>query len=427
MSVLDHYRKEKERFLESCTQCGLCAKGCPIIPYTDAVKYSYRDIQKGVFDFLDRGTPNQQAFTKAFACMECFKCTSGMCPEGLNPMLINQLIKSDYIAGGLADSGLSDAGAPGSGHRVMATIQTTRSEYNRITTAGSKRKARYVFFPGCNVYLQPEKLLNALDIMDIIGDDYAFLAGLNYCCGENNLFYGDIEGGSIKAAELVSTIAAFDPEYVVLWCPTCHCVFEKTILSSMDVPFKILSFPQYLTLNMNKLPLSNAASGTATLHEACKSAYTKVDCNGPREVLRSLPGVNLIEMEHHGENAMCCGSGAASWFPKSCARIRETRLKEAKRTGAARLVTICHYCGQTFISEEKNYNISVVNYVNLVAEAIGVYREDKFKKYTAWGDIERIMKDAGDRIEDSPFSKNGIIEVLRCFFEKSDPDKGTPL
>jgi len=37
-----------------------------------------------------------------------------------------------------------------------------------------------VFFLGCNVYFQPEKILNAMDIIDAIGDDYAFLSAVDY-------------------------------------------------------------------------------------------------------------------------------------------------------------------------------------------------------------------------------------------------------
>ena len=72
MTIFDHFDKEKERFLENCTQCGLCAEGCPILPYTDINEVSSQDIQEVVFEFMDGGIPNQMAYTKAFACMECF-------------------------------------------------------------------------------------------------------------------------------------------------------------------------------------------------------------------------------------------------------------------------------------------------------------------------------------------------------------------
>ena len=416
MAISDHYGKEKQRFLENCVQCGICAEVCPILPHTDMRDISSQDIQEGVFSFIDTGTPNQHAYTKAFACMECFKCTANICSEDLNPMLVNELIKGEYISRGLAEKAYGDQKEPDSIHRVLASIQVSGSDYRKITKLSTKKKARYIFFPGCNVYFQPEKILNALDIMDAIGDDYAFLPGLDYCCGDSCMFTGNIDKGEHQAESLISTIADFQPEAVVLWCPTCHCRFDKSIAPALDIPFQTLSFPQYLAANMNKLSLSDASAGPVTLHEPCKSAYTGLDCDGPREVLRQLPGVTLTEMKHHGPETSCCGSGAVCWFQESFSQMRDDRLKEADQTGADLLVTICHYCGQTFGQEEERFNFKVTNYVNMVAKAMGIQRDDTFKKYALWRDLDRILSDTAKYLQESPFEKDKIIEVIKTVF-----------
>jgi Fe-S oxidoreductase len=169
---------------------------------------------------------------------------------------------------------------------------------------------------------------------------------------------------------------------------------------------------------MDKLPLTDSYSISVTLHEACKSAYTGLDLNGPRDVLQRLPGVKLIEMEHCGSDAICCGSGAACWFPDSCSQIRDSRLQEASETGAQMLVTVCHYCSQTFVEQEVHYDFNVTNYVNLVAKAMGIYREDKFRQYKLLGDIDSILNDAEKRVAELPFGKERVIEVLEAVFKK---------
>ena len=416
MSITEHYEKEKRRFLENCIQCGLCAQECPIISYTERAEDDPSDIQAGVYAFMESGSKNQEAYTKAFACMECFKCTADMCPQDLNPMLVNEIIKRDYISKGLADRAYEDAALPNSTHRVLASVLATASEYQRITNPSGRKRARFVFFPGCNVYFQPEKILSALDILDAIGDDYAFIPGLDYCCGDGVMFLGDIDEGGRRAEDLVSCLAGFEPEAVILWCPTCHCRFDTNITKALDVPFKVLSFPQYLAKNMQKLTLSDAAAGTVTLHEPCKSAYTGVDLNGARNVLQQLPGVAIHEMVHHGEDTRCCGSGAICWYPQSAHQVREERLKEAAQTGAERLVAVCHYCNQTFAAEEDRYSFTVSNYVSLVAEALNIKRDDIFKKYARWKDLERIMRDAAKNVAGSPFKKEQIIDVLNTVF-----------
>ncbi len=51
------------------------------------------------------------------------------------------------------------------------------------------------------------------------------------------------------------------------------------------------------------------------------------------------------------------------------------------------------FTGTDFAAEEAHYEFSVTNYVNLIAEAMGIRREDKFKKYALWGGLEQILTD----------------------------------
>jgi len=47
---------------------------------------------------------------------------------------------------------------------------------------------------------------------------------------------------------------------------------------------------------------------------------------------------------------------------------------------------------------------------------MGIWREDKFKNYTLWGSLERILKDADEHITESPFESERIIEALQAVF-----------
>jgi len=80
------------------------------------------------------------------------------------------------------------------------------------------------------------------------------------------------------------------------------------------------------------------------------------------------------------------------------------------------LVSVFHYCNQIFAAEEPHYDFSVSNYVNHVAEAIGIWRDDKFKKYTRWGNLERNLKDVDAHITELPFKRDLIIEKSQAVF-----------
>jgi heterodisulfide reductase subunit C len=60
LAIFNHFQKEKRRYLETCTQCGLCAKGCPIIPYTDLRKAAPQKIQADIFHFMESGVEDEE-------------------------------------------------------------------------------------------------------------------------------------------------------------------------------------------------------------------------------------------------------------------------------------------------------------------------------------------------------------------------------
>jgi Fe-S oxidoreductase len=336
--------------------------------------------------------------------------------------MINEIIKEDYRQLPLAEPIFGDLNSDKQRHRIIASLQVSPEEYTKITTATSVDRARYVFFPGCNVYYQPEKILTAIDIMGFITDDYAFVPGLDSCCGDVHLFLGQLERADEASEELVARVSAYKPETVVLWCPTCHCRFETTYASVYPLPFHIMSFPQFIAEHVDKLPFTHSLNHSVTLHEACKSAYTGTDLTGPREVLRAIPGLQLRDMPRHGKNTVCCGSGAFSFFPSLGRAVRDDRLREAADCGADALVNVCHYCHETFVGPNANCLLPSVNYVTLVAQSLGIAREDTFKKYKQWGNVDRILADAADYIEQSPYTYDQIVRAVRQVFTSEVPE-----
>ena len=419
-TLASYFENERKRVVSRCTQCGTCIEECPIVRHTDLKDAPPREIQEKVIGFLNNGAGDNAVYTKAFACMECYQCVRGRCPEGLNPLTINEIIKYDYRRRNLAPIPYTDPRDPLAKQRVLSSIQVSGRDYVRIFAPPEKTAARYVFFPGCNVYLQPEKILSALDIMSLITDDYVFLPGMDNCCGNASIEAGDVDKGYRATQELVATMSSYRPEAVILWCPTCYCRFLTTIAETMEVPFQFVSFPQYLAQNIEKLPFKDTVNKTLTLHEACKMAFAGNDCASPRKLLQGIPGVTLVEMSRHGTGTACCGGSAMDFFPGSMEAMRDERLQEAAQTGADILVDICQTCHNIFAAEEPRYPYRIMSYVSVIAAALGIEREDKFKKYKQWGSLSRIMEDARELVEYSPYSREEIIMALRSSIAPND-------
>lgn len=415
-SLQEYLEEERTRVTSNCVACGKCIKQCGIIEHTELENTPAKDVQRKTLDFLKIGTIDKDVYIKAFACMECYRCVKNMCPLGLNPLLINEIVKWEYRRKNIVPIPYTDPKDHFAKQRILASIQVSLEEYKRIFATSQKEHSKIVFFPGCNVYLQPDKLLSALDIMDLIGGEYAFVSGMDFCCGNVYLEAGDVDKGWEASQELMQKISSYNPETVIFWCPTCQCRFDMTLSKLSDFPFEIISFPQYLTRHLDKLKFSEQTDKTVTLHEACKAAYTGLDTVSIREVLNAIPGVRLKEMPRSGLNTACCGSSAMDFFSDSMEKMRDLRLTEAEETGADCLIDICQTCHNIFVKEESNHTFEITSYVSLIAKALGIGREDKFKKYKKWADAQRIAKDAAAYIAQSCYSYEEIMKIINSFF-----------
>lgn len=84
----------------------------------------------------------------------------------------------------------------------------------------------------------------------------------------------------------------------------------------------------------------------------------------PRELLKSIPGIELVEMERNRENAWCCGAGAgvSQANTELALRTANERLKEARTTGATALITSCPWCEKNFKDAVREYGEDIEIY-----------------------------------------------------------------
>jgi Fe-S oxidoreductase len=83
-----------------------------------------------------------------------------------------------------------------------------------------------------------------------------------------------------------------------------------------------------------------------TYHDPCYLSRRNGICDEPRQVLRSIPGLELVEMERSGQDTLCCGGGGGRMWMETAGseRFSVLRVQEAAETGADVLVTCCPHC-----------------------------------------------------------------------------------
>jgi Fe-S oxidoreductase len=418
MKLNEFYMQEKHKTIEKCTDCGLCSDVCPIVPKSELADVKPNEIRHKILDFLTDGKDSPVLRERIRSCMKCYGCVTGVCPEDLNPLRSLEICTVEMAEQGLLTFPEWDPKSPELVHRIIACIQTTDKEYARIFKLSENTQADTVFFPGCNIYYQPEKLLNALDIMAMIDPDFAFIPGLDYCCGNCHLTKARLEKTGNAFDELMDKITSYQAETVVLWCPTCFCIADTTFGPFTEYPFKTQSMAQYVSAHLDKLEIIEKLSAKITVHDACKIALTGLDVVGSRNILAAM-GAEIVEMPRSGKDALCCGCAALVNYPEAGNQILSDRIDEAKETGADILATVCHFCNQMLASQQKETGFAVESYINLLAASLGIKREDKFKKYMRWADAERILADAELFVEKSQFSRSLIKQTVKTVFKTS--------
>jgi len=94
----------------------------------------------------------------------------------------------------------------------------------------------------------------------------------------------------------------------------------------------------------------------------------------PRDVLKSIPGLKLVEMVRIKEYAWCCGAGGGvnESNPDFSMWTAAERIKEAEATGASAIATTCPWCVKNFNGaiKETGSSLKVYDVIELLEKAI---------------------------------------------------------
>ncbi|RHW40227.1 (Fe-S)-binding protein [Neobacillus notoginsengisoli] len=85
---------------------------------------------------------------------------------------------------------------------------------------------------------------------------------------------------------------------------------------------------------------------TITFHDSCYLGRYNDVYDVPREILKAIPGVKLVEMERNRENGMCCGAGGGlMWMEEETGhRINVARTEQALAVNPSIISSGCPYC-----------------------------------------------------------------------------------
>ena len=376
--------------LYSCSRCGTCLAYCPIYKQTLDESLAPRGkmslleaISKGKIEYSDKISE------KLFTCTACNICTSE-CPSGVKLDEMISTAKSDLIDAhkypqvlDILKERIKKA------YNVTFDSNTGRLDWAAQLPEGEpekyvKAKAEVVYFVGCVSSFSPRSFgipRSIVQDFDSAKVDYTLLGEEEWCCGFPLINSGikDVVGDLAK--HNIDAVKSKGAKLLVLSCPSCYHTWkhEYPKYLSEKVDFEILHISQYLLrlIKEGKIKLG-PLSGKITYHDPCDLGRNSGIYAEPRDVIKSIPGIDFIDMAANRKLANCCGGGGnlESVNQALASKIALAKADEIIETGADIVVTSCQQCNRTIDAslkkkkKETNAKVKVIDLPELVLQSI---------------------------------------------------------
>jgi len=403
MSLAELEKHRKEIYL--CSRCGYCREMvrardgtnlvCPVREHTggfDAYTAKGRlVIARALLEHKIKIADNLVDIV--YSCTLCGNCTEHCLivnPEAWNafpeikpqdhlfdPAGITQALREDIFRAGLIPSK----------HRKL--LEWCKEEHNpymerhgervRWVPEGKKlpSEGEIAFFMGCTMpYREPDLCRAVAEIMEDAGVNPAIIRD-EWCCGSIFLRVGAKDFVRELAEHNIRAIETIGAKTVVTHCPGCFRTLKIDYPKLVGkLPFEVIHTTEFVRDLIKKGQLKPKAGVKAKVsyHDPCHLGRHAGIYDAPREVLRAIPEVDLVELPRTRQNSMCCGAGGGvkSGFQELAVAIGTDRIKEAEEVRADCLVSACPFCLMNLRDAAKmlKSNIKVYDILELLANPL---------------------------------------------------------
>ncbi len=220
-------------------------------------------------------------------------------------------------------------------------------------------------------------------ILADIGLSYAVLGREEGCCGNDVRRVGEEGLFQILRDENIQTFEKYGVERVIATSPHCFNTF-KNEYEGFDVKFILEVILD--AIKSGKLELKHPINKKVTFHDPCYLGRYNGMYDLPREILRSIPGIELVEMPRNKERSFCCGAGGGNLVREYPGEDRPNniRAREAASTNAEVLAVACPFCmimlEDGVKTEKLDDKIQVLDIIELIWDSAYGAEESEIKE-----------------------------------------------
>lgn len=374
---------------DACTRCGRCQDNCPA--WLTEKPLSPKKLINDVKANMDERIPklmladdpasiettqliNGSVLADEFwSCTNCAACMEA-CPVNIEhvPKMIDMRRFKVLMEGDMAGE-------------LQTTFQNMESNFNPYGFAFAERGAwlpadlgvktlaedpqvDYVYFVGCAASYDKrnQKVAIAfLNVMKKAGYKVGILGSEEACCGDAAMRGGNEYLFHSLATQNLETFKAYGVKKIITTCPHGYNMLKKEYKrfaqvgmnaegGPLEYNFEIYHHSEVIIDLIKKglIKLKEPLNEKVTYHDSCFLGRYNEIYSEPREALKSIPGVQYVEMSRHHATSFCCGAGGARMFLEEHlgTRINQFRTKDAQSSGATKICTACPFC-MTMLSD----------------------------------------------------------------------------
>jgi glycolate oxidase subunit GlcD len=392
--LLDHpegvnsYGEEIDNELLACIYCGFCRLGCPTFSITHRESRNARGRNALAFNLLN-GTiePSKDLAEAFYSCTTCQACTY-FCPALIKvDEIVEGARKKLYKAGftpepvlGVRDNIFKTGNvyASAKGDRVDLYPPTLKE---KIKAGQLKSRAETLLFMGCvPSYLDMKMVPSLIKSLDSAEVDYTTLAAEEGCCGFP-LFLMGTDEFEPHAKKVIERIQATGAHELVTPCAGCYKTFKKLYPEIGDLGLAVYHSVHYLErlISEGKITFKNELDKKVTYHDPCDLGRALKVFEEPRNILKSIPRLEYVEMARNRLEARCCGGGGGviAFDPEMAVEMAAERVQDALDVGAEIIVSGCAACkdnlrkGAKTFPKEVRKTVKIMDITEIVATAMG--------------------------------------------------------
>lgn len=260
-----------------------------------------------------------------------------------------------------------------------------------------------LYFAGCTASLVNTDVAQAsVELLDRAGVKFNYMGEDEACCGIPMKVAGKWDVFEEIYEHNTAEARKRGAKTIVTSCPACGLVWKELYANlaaerGEEYEFEVKHYSELVAdaIADGTLEFDHEVNKKLTFHDSCHMGRAQGNYEPPRDIIKAIPGVEFVEMEHNHEEALCCGSvltliGDTPVAPE----LGKMRLDEAVAVEADAMVALCPCCQVQFRDSvaKKDIPMEVVDLAHLAMDGLGIAHPDPTAYANElWGYFEKFI------------------------------------